>query len=121
MKGPLVGDELWGIVEPLLPPEPPRPKGGRPRAPNRWALEGIVYVLKSGIPWRMLPKEKFDCSGTTCWRRLRDWQKAGMWRRLRRVLLDKLGRAGLIDWSRTSLDSASVPAKKGERRPALTL
>jgi transposase len=118
MKGPLVGDELWGIVEPLLPPEPPRTKGGRPPCVlNRSALEGIIYVLKSGIPWRMLPKE-FGCSGVTCWRRLRGWLKAGVWRRLRRVLLDKFGRLGLIDWSRASLDSVSVPAKKGrEDRP----
>jgi transposase len=71
----LVGDELWGIVEPLLPPEPSRPKGRRPRVPNRSALKGIVYVLKSGIPWRMLPKE-FGYSGVTCWQLLRDWQKA---------------------------------------------
>jgi transposase len=83
-------------------------------------LESIVYVLKSGIPWSMLPKG-LGCSGVTCWRRLRDcWQKAGVWHRLRRLLLDKLGKLGLIDWSRASEDSASIPAKKGERRPART-
>jgi len=112
----LVSDELWAVVEPLLPAEHPKPNGGRPRVPNRSALEGIVYVLRTGIPWRMLPRE-VGCSGVTCWRRLRDWQEAGVWRRLRRVLLDRLGRLGRIDWSRASLDSASVPAKKGERRP----
>lgn len=68
----LVSDELWEAVEPLLPPEPPKPKGGRPRMPPRAVFSGIVYVLKTGIPWRMLPKE-FGCSGVTCWRRLRDW------------------------------------------------
>ena len=113
----LVSDELWELVEPLLPPEPDKPKGGRPRVPARSVLEGIVYVLKSGIPWSMLPKE-LGCSGVTCWRRLRDWQKAGVWHGLRRLLLDKLGKLGLIDWSRASVDSASIPAKKGERRPA---
>jgi transposase len=112
----LVSDDLWHLVEPLLPLEPPNPKGGRPRVPARVALEGIMYVLRSGIPWRMMPKE-LGCSGVTCWRRVRDWQKAGMWRRLWRVMLDRLGRAGLLDWSRASLDSASVPAKKGARRP----
>jgi transposase len=60
----------------------------------------------------MLPEE-FGCSGVTCWRRLRDWQKAGVWRRLWRALLDTLGHSGLVDWSRASLDSASIPAKKG--------
>lgn len=114
----LVGDELWAAVEPLLPPNPSGPKTGRPRVPDRTAFAGIVYVLRSGIPWRMLPKE-FACSGVTCWRRLRGWRKAGVFGRLHRALLDRLGKAGLIDWSRASLDSASVPAKKGERIPAL--
>lgn len=117
----LVSDELWEILEPLLPEEPPKPKGGRPRVPDRAALAGIIYVLKSGIPWRMLPTELGCGSGVTCWRRLRDWQEAGVWRRLHRVLLDYLGKAGLLDWSRAALDSASVPAKRGARRQALTL
>ena len=86
----LVSDDLWELVEPLLPPELDKPKGGRPRVPARSVLEGIVYVLKSGIPWSMLPKE-LGCSGVTCWRRLRDWQKAGVWHGLRRLLLNKLG------------------------------
>jgi len=114
-----VSDELWEAISPLLPPKPPDPKGGRPRVRDRAALAGIVYVLKSGIPWRMLPKG-FGCSGVTCWRRLRDWQKAGVWRRLRRALLDRLGRGGLVDWSRASVDSASVPAKKRARKPVPT-
>lgn len=113
----LVSDELWEAIEPLLPPEPPRPKGGRPRVPNRAALAGIVFVLKSGIPWEMLPQEMGCGSGSTCWRRLRDWQEAGVWGRLHRVLLDRLGEADEIDWERTSLDSASVPAKRGANEP----
>ena len=112
-----VPEELWTIIEPLLPPEPPKPNGGRPRVPDRAALAGIIYVLKSGIPWGMLPKGLEFGSGVTCWRRLRDWQKAGVWRRLHRALLDELGKAGLIDWSRASLDSASVPAKRGVQGP----
>jgi len=116
----LVSDELWEAIEPLLPPEPPKPKGGRPRVPDRAALAGIVFVLKSGIPWEMLPKEMGCGSGSTCWRRLRDWQEAGVWRRLHRVLLDRLGEADRIDWSRASLDSASVPAKRGASGSART-
>ena len=72
MAKELVTDELWEIVEPLLPPEPPKPRGGRPRVPNRAALTGIVFVLKTGMPWEMLPKEMGCGSGSTCWRRLRD-------------------------------------------------
>ena len=112
----LVSDELWRIVEPLLPTEPPKARGGRPRIPDRAVLSGIVFVLKSGIPWRMLPKELGFGSGVTCWRRLRDWQKAGVWRSLHRALLNLLGRNGKVDWSRACLDSASVAAKRGAKR-----
>ncbi len=80
---------------------------------NRKALAGILFVLQSGIPWAMLPQEMGCGCGMTCWRRLRDWQAAGVWARLHRVLLDRLGRANAVDWSRCSLDSASVPAKGG--------
>jgi transposase len=116
-KRQLVTDELWEIVEPLLPKEPPKPKGGRPRIDDRAALTGIIFVLKSGIPWEMLPKEMGCGSGITCWRRLQEWQEAGVWERLHRVLLDRLGEAEKIDWERASLDSASIPAKKGATKP----
>jgi transposase len=113
----LVSDELWEIVEPLLPEEPPKPNGGRPRIDDRAALTGIVFVLKSGIPWEMLPQEMGCGSGSTCWRRLRDWQEAGVWEELHRALLDRLGEADRIDWERAALDSASVPAKRGAKEP----
>jgi transposase len=118
MSKELVSDELWEIIEPLLPEEPPKPKGGRPRVEDRAALTGIIFVLKSGIPWEMLPKEMGCGSGSTCWRRLGDWQEeAGVWEELHRVLLDRLGEADRIEWERASLDSASVPAKRGAKRP----
>ena len=118
MAKELVTDELWATIEPLLPPEPPRPQGGRPRIDDRAALTGIVFVLKSGIPWEMLPQEMGCGSGMTCWRRLKEWQEAGVWERLHRVLLDRLGEADHIDWERASLDSASIPAKRGAQKPA---
>ena len=74
MSEPLVSDALWAVIEPLLPPEPPKPKGGRPRVPDRAALTGILFVLRSGIPWEMLLQEMGCGSGMTGWRRLRDWQ-----------------------------------------------
>ena len=116
----LVSDELWAIVAPLLPERPPRPKGGRPPIPDRAALRGILFVLRTGIPWEDLPQELGCGSGMSCWRRLRDWQAAGVWTRLHQVLLDRLGRAGRIDWSRASLDASSVPAQKGGARPGRT-
>ena len=66
MAAPIVSDDLWSIVEPLLPPEPPKPKGGRPRVPDRAALAGVPFVLRSGIPWEMLPSEMGCGSGVTC-------------------------------------------------------
>jgi transposase len=120
MAKPLVSDDLWAIVAPLLPTEPPKPRGGRPRVPDRACLTGIIFVLKSGIPWEMLPPELGCGSGVTCWRRLRDWQAAGVWERLHHVLLDRLGEADRIDWSRASLDAARIPAKKGAMASART-
>src|SRR5690242_2261918 len=114
MSTPLISDGLWEIVAPLLPPEPPKPKGGRPRSiTDRAALTGIVFVLKSGIPWEMLPQELGCGSSMTCWRRLRDWQRAGVWRRLHRTLLQRLQDAGRIDWTRASVESAGVPVSLG--------
>src|SRR5258706_250206 len=102
-----------GRSSPLLPPEQPKPKGGRPRIPDRAALTGILFVLKSGIPWEMLPQEMGCGSGMTCWRRLCDWQRTRVWQRLHRILLQQLQDAGRVDWERASLDSASVPAPGG--------
>src|SRR5215213_799105 len=120
MAKPLVSDELWALVAPLLPAEPSKPKGGRPRVPDRDCLAGIVFVLSSGIPWEMLPPELGCGSGMTCWRRLRDWQHDGVWDRLHRTLLDRLGEADQIDWERACLDSASIPAKRGAPPPERT-
>ena len=117
MSKPLVPDELWEVVEPLIPPEPPKPKGGRPRVPDRACLTGIVFVLKTGIPWEYLPRELGCGSGMTCWRRLAAWTEAGVWHRLHQALLERLEGAGQIDWSRASLDSASVPANRGATKP----
>jgi transposase len=109
----LVPDDLWRVIQPLIPP-PPRRFGGRPRVDDRAALAGIVYQLRTGIPWRLLPTRQLGCgSPVTCWRRLRDWQRADVWQQLHQLLLDELGRDGRIDWSRASVDSLSVRAKRG--------
>lgn len=100
MSKPLVSDTLWALVAPLLPVERPKPKGGRPRIPDRAALTGILFVLKSGLPWEMLSQELGCDSGMTCWRRLRDWQHAGVWKRLHQALLQRRQDVGHIDWSR---------------------
>ena len=116
MAKPLVSDEVWECIEPLLPPEPPKPKGGRPRIPARQVLVGILFVLKTGIPWEDLPQEMGCGSGMTCWRRLRDWQEAGVWDDLHRLFLERLHKVDRIDWSRAIVDSASLRAVLGGTR-----
>jgi transposase len=117
MAKPLLSDALWERIEPHLPPTPPKPKGGRPRVPDRACLTGILFVLKSGTPWEYLPQEMGCGSGMTCWRRLRDWQEAGVWQKIWVELLDELGLADAIDWSTSAMDSCSLRAVLGGRKP----
>jgi len=113
---PILSDGLWEVIGPVLPAERAKPKGGRPRLADRACLTGILYVLRTGIPWEYLPQEMGCGSGMSCWRRLRDWQKAGVWDKIHQVLLDRLGQANRIDWSRAVLDAASVRALLGGRK-----
>jgi transposase len=112
MPKPLIDDELWTIIEALLPRRRRRVSvgRGRPRVSDRATLTGIVFVLRSGIPWKMLPREMGCGSGVTCWRRLKAWQRAGVWKRLHQVLLSKLRQAERIDFSRAVADSSSIRA-----------
>jgi transposase len=115
----LVSDGLWERIEPLLPVVQRRYRyPGRKRVSDRAALTGIVFVLKTGVPWEHLPQEMGCGSGMTCWRRLRDWNDAGVWERLHQVLLDELQDAEQLDWSRVAVDSSHVRAKGGAQRPA---
>lgn len=120
MAKPLVTDDLWAAIQPLIPKRPPCLKGGRPPLGDRQALTGILFVLRTGIPWEYLPQEMGCGCGMTCWRRLRDWQQAGVWDQLHRVLLDDLRAADQIDWSRAVVDSASVRAVGGAKKLART-
>src|SRR5258708_15418650 len=113
MAKPLLPDDLWEIIEPVLPKWTPSPKGGQPPIPDRQALTGILFVLKTGLPWEDLPCEMNCGSGMTCWRRLRDWQADGTWLKIHKVLLDKLRGADKIDWSRAWIDSTFVRAAYG--------
>ncbi len=104
----LLPDRLWNEIQPLLPREKPKPKGGRPRVHNRACLTGIVFMLRTGMPWNFIPAELGCGSGVTCWRRLRDWTKAGVWPRIHEKLLGLLGRRGRLDASPDVMDSAGV-------------
>lgn len=109
----IVPGELWERIEPLLPRwENALPKLGRKRLPDRLALQGILFVLHTGIQWEFLPQEMGFGSGMTCWRRLAEWNEAGVWQRLHELLLAELNAAGKLDWSRAVIDSSHVRAAR---------
>lgn len=117
MAKPLVSDELWQLVEPLIPKVERRHRfPGRKRIDDRKVLTGILFVLQTGIPWEYLPKEMGCGSGMTCWRRLKEWQEQGVWRRLHELLLAKLNEVERIDWSRAVIDSSHVRAVGGAKK-----
>lgn len=120
MSRPILPDAVWDLIEPLPPAYPPSARGGRPRIPNRQALTGILFVLRTGAAWEDLPTELNCGSGMSCWRYLRDWQEDGTWDRAHAALLERLDRAGRIDWSRAAVDSSSVRAVFGGVTPART-
>jgi len=112
MAAPLLPDDFWALVEPFLP----KPKRRRYRYPGRKPLDdrrcltGILFVLKTGIPWEYLPRELGCGSGMTCWRRMRKWQRLGVWEKLHEELLARLNAQGKLDWEHAAADSASVRA-----------
>ena len=120
MAKPIIDDGLWVLIAPLLPPPKPRRRRypGRKPIDHRQALTGIFFVLRTGIPWEALPLEMGCGSGVTCWRRLRDWQQAGVWTRLHRLLLARLQAADQLDWSRALVDSSSIRAHHAGKKPA---
>jgi transposase len=111
----LVSNELWALVAPLLPPPPLPPYGGRRRSiPDRNCFAALVFMARTSTPWRLLPAQELGCgSPATAWRRLDEWARAGVFEALHLEVLDQLGVAGRLDWSRASVDSASVRTKRG--------
>ena len=113
MARPILPDSLWELVEPLLPPDKPPESNGRPAIANRQTLTGILFVLRTGIPWEYLPQEMGCGCGMTCWRRLRDWHDSGIWKKLHEILLARLNANDAIDWERAIVDSSSIRAVFG--------
>jgi transposase len=111
----LVPDQLWALVEPLLPAPPRPPYGGRHRTiSDRNCFAAIVFMARTSTPWRLLPARELGCgSPATCWRRLTEWAKAGVFDQLHLEVLDRLGEQGRLDWSRARVDTMSVRAKRG--------
>ena len=111
----LLPDQLWQRIQPLLPPRPSHARGGAPRTvPDRACMAAIVFMCRTSTPWALLPVRELGCgSVTTCWNRFAEWARAGVFDRLQELLLDELGAAGLLDWSRVSVDAASLRAVRG--------
>jgi transposase len=119
----LLPDALWQRIQPLLPPPPSHARGGAPRTvPDRACMAAILFMARTSTPWALLPVGEFGCgSVTTCWRRFAEWAHAGVFERLQELLLDELGVAGALDWSRVSVDSFSLRATRGgpdRRKPS---
>ena len=117
-----VSKELWRQLQPLIPAFVPSAKGGARKlaVSDEAALNGILFVLQTGIPWEDLPQPLGYGSGMTCWRRLRDWNAAGVWEQLHQAMLTRLREHDQIDWSRASIDGSSVPSPRGARKRAQT-
>lgn len=114
-----VPDELWDEIEPLIPRRERRFRyPGRRRYDERACLEGILTVLRYGIPWDALPAEPGLPSGKTCWRRLDEWERAGVWSKLLARLQARLAEQEQLDWSRAIVDATLVPVKKGAPKRA---
>jgi transposase len=114
----LVPDQLWALVKPLLPAPPRPPYGGRRRTiSDRSCFAAIVFMARTSTPWRLLPARELGCgSPATCWRRFTEWAQAGVFDQLHLVVLDRLGEQGRLDWSRASVDTMSVRARRGGTR-----
>ncbi len=120
MHSEYVEDDLWELVAPLIPPKPKQPKGGGSWKDDRLVLNGIIYVLLTGIAWKHLPKRLGWGSGVTAWRRMKAWQEAGVWAGIHREVMRRLRSNGMIDLHRVIVDSTLVRAKKGATSPGQT-
>ena len=109
MTGTRLSDDQWERIAPLLPPKKTM---GRPRADDRGTLDAILFVLRTGCRWKDLPKELG--SPPTAWRRLKEWEEAGVWESLWRAVLSSLDAQGKLEWAQAFLDGSFVPAKRGE-------
>src|SRR5262249_7843197 len=109
----LLSDELWDAIAPYLPEPSAAPQRGRRRLPDRDCLRGILFVLREGLRWQSLPKSMGCGSGSTCWRRFREWTALGLWQRAHWHLVAALGERGLLHLERAIVDSSSCRALEG--------
>lgn len=110
-----LSDKQWSIIEPMLPRQD-FTKGGRPRANDKKTLEGILWILRTGAQWNELPPKYGN--PMTCWRRLKQWEQQGVWKKIWKKLLAILDKENKIEWEVSYLDGTFAPAKKGGSKSA---
>jgi transposase len=106
-------DEQWSRIAPLLPEHPHSSKGGRPWVDDRACLEGILWLLRTGSRWRDMPIDL--PSGSTCWRRLRDWAGEEVLQDIHAILIEELDELGEIDFDELFADATFIRTKKGAK------
>lgn len=111
-------DRQWKVIQPIIPKQTGR---GKPRADDRATLNAILYVLSTGCRWEDLQRIQYSHSYTTAWRRLKKWEEEGIWKRILDVLIAKGYTLGTVKMDSLSIDSTTVPAKKGASLLALTV
>lgn len=111
-------DRQWATIQPLIPKQT---GPGKPRANDRETLDAILYVLSTGCRWENLKKIRYNHHYTTAWRRLRRWEEDGTWKKILDSLISKGYSLGIVKMDELSIDSTTVPAKKGGSRLALTV
>jgi len=109
-----IPDELWEKIQPLLPEEPPKPKGGRPRMDDRQAMTAIFYVLRTGIQWKALPRQMGAAS--TVHDRFQYWQEQGVFKRMWEAGLQAYDEAKGIEWTWQAVDGAMTKAPLGGKK-----
>ena len=106
-----IPDALWAEIESLLPPDNPKPKGGRPRMDNRQAMNAIFYILRTGCQWNALPRSMGASS--TVHDRFQEWHKADVFHHMWKSGLEKYDALKGLDWEWQSMDGAITKAPLG--------
>ncbi len=117
-----ISDAFWQVAQKYIPkPKPHGRTGGRPAADPRTLLNGMLYVLRTGCQWKMIPKDYY--AGSTTHRYFQRWAEDGVFEDLWAHCLDEYDELKGIDWQWQALDSLTVPSpvkkgtKRGEIRP----
>ncbi len=115
----VLSDAQWLKISEFIPDSERSPLGGRPRASDKKAFQGILWVLRTGAQWTALPNNRKQfASASTCWRRLREWTDQGVFLKMFRAFLAELNAGTKVDWEESFVDGTFASAKKGAKKLA---